>query len=137
MEEKKMKTKIIVYSISGILGIIAIMSILTSFQEIETVNVDILPGSAMPDQEENISPKVIHVVIGKNNTIRWNNLDDSPRTLTPDHSYGGFPEQIGLLRPGESQEFTFEHPGVYNYHGVPGPWITGTIIVTEPKNWWE
>jgi len=126
-----MKTRIFVYAGSIILGIATILAMVISVQEPVTVNVDILPGSASPLQEENLSPKVIKVVIGLNNTIRWNNIDDTPHTLTPDHMYNGFSKGTGLLKPGESEERTFEIPGVYQYHGEPGPWITGTIIVEE------
>lgn len=103
-----------------------------SGHDITIVNVDILQGSSSLTQKENLSPKIINVVIGVNNTIRWNNLDDVAHSFVPDHQYDGFSEDIGILMPGESEEKTFEIPGVFYYHGAPGPWITGTIIVSEP-----
>lgn len=130
-----MKTRnLLVYSASAILGISTIVAIIASTQEpvVTTVNVDVLPGSVNLNQEENLSPKVIRVVIGVNNTIRWNNLDDTAHMFTPDRKYDGFSESIGLLMPGESEERTFETPGTFEYHGEPGPWIKGTIIVDEP-----
>ena len=129
-----MKTRLLVYAISAILAVSTIIAIVISIQEpvITIVNVDILPGAAKADQEENLSPKVIKVVIGVNNTIRWNNLDGTPHTLTPDYQYDGFSESIGILKPGESEERTFKKLGMFGYHGEPGPWIKGTIIVSEP-----
>ena len=118
------------------LGAVTILAMIMSVQEPTIVNVDILPGSANPEQEENLSPETIKVVIGVNNTIRWNNLDHTPHTLTPDHRYDGFSLGTELMRPGESYETTFEKQGVFRYHGEPGPWITGSIVV-EIDNWWK
>ena len=126
-----MKTRVFVYVGSVILAIAAIFAMAISIQEPATVNVDILPDSAIQGQDEYLSPKTIKVVIGVNNTVRWNNIDNTSHTLTPDHMSDGFSTSIGLLKPGESEERTFEIPGVYDYHGTPGPWITGTIIVEE------
>ena len=132
-----MKARILVYAASIALGSVAILAMTMSVQEPTIVNVDILPGSANPEQKENLSPETIKVEIGVNNTIRWNNLDHIPHTLTPDHRYDGFSLGTELMKPGESYEITFEQPGVFNYHGEPGPWITGTVIVMNNDNWWK
>lgn len=128
-----MKTRFLIYALTGILGIISITAIIISVQEnrIETVEVDILPGSASPEQQENVSPETIKVMIGVNNTIRWNNIDDTPHTLTPDHMYEGFSSGTELMKPGESYEITIEKSGVFEYHGQPNPWITGKIIALD------
>lgn len=128
-----MKTRFLIYALTGILGIISITAIIISVQEnrIETVEVDILPGSASPEQQENVSPETIKVMIGVNNTIRWNNIDDTPHTLTPDHMYEGFSSGTELMKPGESYEITIEKSGVFEYHGQPHPWITGKIIALD------
>lgn len=134
-----LKTKFLIYILTGILGTASITAMIISVQEhhVETVEVDILPGSGSPEHQKNVSPEIVKVVIGVNNTVRWNNIDDTSHTLSPNHSSEGFPDSIGLLRSGESQEFTFEIPGVYDYHGEPGPWIVGTVIVEEKTDWWK
>ena len=132
-----MNTRILVYAASIALGSVAILAMMMSVQEPTIVNVDILPGSANPEQEENLSPETIKVAIGVNNTIRWNNLDYTPHTLTPDYQYDGFSLGTELMKSGDSYEITFEKPGVFNYHGEPGPWIKGSIIVVENNNWWK
>ena len=132
-----MNTRILVYASSVALGVIAILAMTIYVKESTTTNVDILPGSADPEQKENLSPETIKVVIGVNNTIRWNNLDHTPHTLTPNRSYDGFSWGTELMKPGESYEITFEKPGVFKYHGEPGPWITGSVIVMENDDWWK
>ena len=128
-----MKTRFLIYLLTGFLGIASITAIIISVQEnhIGIVEVDILPGSGSPEQQENLSPETIKVVIGVNNTIRWNNIDDIPHTITPDHSYEGFQSGTKLLKPGESDEITIEKSGVFEYHGMPHPWIIGKIIALD------
>ena len=48
------------------------------------------------------------------------------RTRNP-HPWGS----LGVLKPGESFSVMFNSTGTYDYHGVPGPWITGKVIVLE------
>ena len=88
----------------------------------------ILQGAVVENQS--LDPKVISVVLGKNNTLVWVNGDDVPHGIASDnggdHSWG-----TGTILPGESASVIFNQTGIFEYHGVPHPWITGKVIVLE------
>ena len=105
-----------------------------------------LAGSA----RNNFEPETITVVIGVNNTVRWENhdltlhsviatSDDDPlfynatKVQCENNDYDNcvvIPSNNFLL-PGGTFEFTFTKPGVFDYHMVPHPWMQGTVIVQE------
>jgi plastocyanin len=93
------------------------------------VYVIIPKGSANADNQSHLIPEEITVVLGKNNTVTWINEDSVPRTLVSDDK--NYPWSTGLMNPGESSSVTFDKTGVFSYHGNPGPWITGSVIVVE------
>lgn len=83
----------------------------------------------------NYTPKVIKVAVGVNSTVRWVNQDavlhsvaadnaDDPSFYAATHG-----ENLTFIQPGESFEYTFTKPGMYDYHGEPGPWMQGTVLV--------
>lgn len=85
--------------------------------------------------ETNYEPEVIKVVIGINNTVRWMNQDVTSHSVRADDE--GDPDfhsatQDNFLAPGETFEYTFTKPGAFGYHGVPHPWMRGTVVVLEP-----
>jgi len=88
----------------------------------------IIPQGAVIEGNENLIPKVITVVLGKNNTVTWINQDDTYHAFLSD---GGEEDgwSTGPLRPGESSSVKFNNTGIFSYHGTPGPWITGAVIV--------
>lgn len=99
------------------------------------VNVTIPSGAATPPTgytpssktQFGFSPDVITVVIGKNNTVYWNNQDAAPHTATADAS-GGF--DTGTISPGASSgPITFDEPGTFTYHCSFHSWMQGTVIV--------
>lgn len=92
-----------------------------------SVYVIIPKGSANPNNQFHLIPEEITVVLGQNNTVIWINEDDTPTTLTSD--LPGW--STGLIKPNETASITFNHTGVFNYHGDPHPWKTGKIIVLE------
>lgn len=64
-------------------------------------------------------------------TVKWTNDDSVPHTIQSQNELG---EIIGLfnsapLQTGESFEYTFEEPGVYNYFCSLHPWRVGIITV--------
>ena len=86
-------------------------------------------------------PQEIRVVIGYNNTVRWENRDGVPNPISADsmddpqfwnatandathHNPGA------LILPGKSFEFTFHKPGEFSYHGKP--WMRGKVTVLPP-----
>ena len=88
--------------------------------------VDVLiPKGISSSEELDVDPSIVTVVIGKNNTIRWINQDDSPSTLFNEEQSW----TTGIIEPGESAILTFNEPGVYAYHGYYHSWKTGMIVV--------
>ena len=105
-----------------------------------------LTGSA----RNNFEPETITVVIGVNNTVRWENQDvtlhsviasseddplfyDATKEQCENNEYNNclvIPSKNHLL-PGGTFEFTFTKPGVFDYHMVPHPYMQGTVIVLE------
>lgn len=90
----------------------------------------IMPGAASLDTLRPLVPKEVTVVLGVNNTVYWHNMDDTPKTLNA--SYGGW--STGVMMPGETAHVTFTQTGVYEYHGDPGPWIRGKIVVVDQRH---
>jgi plastocyanin len=99
--------------------------------------------ASLPTAPNNgIEPKVITVVIGVNNTVRWVNQDTIPHgipipdddNVDPDFAklvemkYSGNGSG-SFLMPKDSFEYTFMHPGRIDYHMVPHPQMKGTVIV--------
>ena len=67
----------------------------------------------------------------KNNTVTWINEDDVGHGITSDKGGDGAWGSPGILKPGESFSHTFNESGIFEYHGQPHPWMTGTVIVLE------
>jgi len=99
-----------------------------------------IKDASFPDAPNNgIEPKVIGVIIGVNNTVRWENHDAIPHgfpipddeSIDPDFAkfitmkY----DENGFLLPKQSFEYTFTVPGRIDYHMVPHPQMRGAVIV--------
>jgi plastocyanin len=89
--------------------------------------VTILKGASSPENP-NLKPGEITVVLSNNGTVTWINEDDVVHTIVSDDKSN--PWSTGIIRPGESSSVTFNQTGIFTYHGEPGPWITGKIIVS-------
>ncbi len=102
----------------------------------ETI-IEIILGSAQPNQQDNFVPKLVNIQLGIDNHLIWVNNDDVAHTVTPDHraedSYSGEFGSPGVVLPGESYEFLFTEDHEIPYHCQPHPWMTGTIIVTKQR----
>ncbi len=102
----------------------------------ETI-IEIILGSAQPNQQDNFVPKLVNIQLGIDNNLIWVNNDDVAHTVTPDHraedSYSGEFGSPGVVLPGESYEFLFTEDHEIPYHCQPHPWMTGTIIVTKQR----
>jgi hypothetical protein len=90
----------------------------------------IIPLGAVIEGNQHLIPKEITVVLGKNNTITWSNEDDTAHTFVSDMG-GAQMWSTGIMKPEESSSVTFNKTGTFEYHGQPGPWITGKVIVLE------
>ena len=76
-------------------------------------------------------PRVMKVVIGVNNTVRWENNDTVPTWLTADNEsdpdfFNATKDGIPLF-PDKAYEYTFTKVGEFGFHGKP--WQRGTVIV--------
>jgi plastocyanin len=103
----------------------------------ESTNIEMIIGSADPNQQDNFVPKLLNIQLGIDNHIIWNNVDDVAHTVTPDHrtedSYSGEFGSTGVVLPGEKYEFLFTEPHEVPYHCEPHPWMTGTLIITHSR----
>ena len=92
---------------------------------------------AVVDGNDNYVPNQSKVSLGVNNKVIWQNLDDTPHTVTPDHrasdSYSGDFGSIGVIKSGESFEFLFTEAQEIPYHCEPHPWMTGTINIEKSR----
>lgn len=103
----------------------------------EQNHIKIIPGSALADQEDNYIPKLVNIQLGIDNLVVWTNDDETPHTVTPDHSYadsysGKFGSD-GVLKAGEVYEFLFTEETEMDYHCDPHPWMKGKLIVTKQR----
>lgn len=73
----------------------------------------------------NYSPQNITVVIGVNSTVTWISHSISYDTVTGvNGSFGS-----GPIAPGQTYSQTFTKAGLYEYHCVYHPWMTGYVNV--------
>ena len=102
-----------------------------------STEIEMIVGSADPNQQDNFVPKLLNIQLGFDNHIVWTNVDDVAHTVTPDQStedsYSGVFGSIGVIMPGETYEFTFTEPNEVPYHCEPHPWMTGTLIITKSR----
>ena len=94
--------------------------------------IEIVLGAVI-DGNENYVPNQSKVLLGISNKVIWQNNDDTPHTVTPDHrasdAYSGDFGSIGVIKSGESYEFLFTEVQEIPYHCEPHPWMTGTISI--------
>ncbi len=98
--------------------------------------IEIVPGAVI-EGNENYVPNKPTILLGLTNKVLWQNNDDTPHTVTPDHRvtdrYSGDFGSSGVIKPGETYEFLFTEPQEIPYHCQPHPWMTGTIIVEKSR----
>ncbi|HEY6283530.1 MAG TPA: cupredoxin domain-containing protein [Nitrososphaerales archaeon] len=97
----------------------------TSGQSPKSAAVAIIQGAGTNTSSKGFFPSSITVVLGTNNTVVWNNKDNSPHTVTAND--GGF--DSGNMAPGQSFSFTFTAPGTYTYHCTYHPWMVASVVV--------
>ncbi|MGI0017148.1 MAG: cupredoxin domain-containing protein [Nitrosotalea sp.] len=110
-------------------------NIATNKNDVNYTTVLIPPGSENQASHNTYSPNVVTVVIGINNTIRWVSQSQTANTIVSDRPLiqnGESFESDGVIKPGQSYEFTFTEPGTFTYHTDPHPWMKGTVIVKLP-----
>lgn len=122
------------YKISAEFGTLKTSRTIEVFPQV--VDVVIPKGSSAQSLGKTYEPKTVRVFLGMNNTVRWTNEDKAPHGIAADNGddpgfYAATNSKDGprLLLPRDSFEFTFTKAGEFGYHGEPGPWLTGTVIV--------
>ena len=98
--------------------------------------IEIVPGAVI-EGNDNYVPNKPTITLEKDNHVIWENNDDTPHTVTPDHraadSYSGDFGSSGVLKAGETYEFLFTEPHEIPYHCEPHPWMTGTVKVEKGR----
>ena len=86
----------------------------------------IMPDGVSGNTKLNFDPPMITVIIGKNNTVTWNNKDIATHTVTAvDGSFNS-----GDIKAGTSWTYTFNTPGNFSYYCVyHSAWMKGEVIV--------
>lgn len=70
------------------------------------------------------SPQNITVLMGLNNTVEWVSHSLTYDTVTS--TSGNFSHAFS---PGDTFEYTFPAPGIYDYYCIYHPWMHGTVVV--------
>ena len=102
----------------------------------ETFLIDIVMGAVI-EGNENYVPNKPTIILEQDNHVIWENNDDTPHTVTPDHraadSYSGDFGSPGVIKSGETYEFLFTEPQEIPYHCEPHPWMKGTIKIEKSR----
>jgi plastocyanin len=89
--------------------------------------VTILKGSGEnPNAIVTFSPKVITVIMGVNNTVKWINDDTVSHTVKGDTLSS---LSSPLINPGQTYIYTFNQPGNYSYFCTIHLYMHGEVIV--------
>ena len=104
----------------------------------EATQIKMVPGAANPQQQDNFIPKLVKdIQLSLNNRVEWENIDQTPHTVTPDtpfkDKFSGDFGSSGVVMPGTKYEFLFTQPAEISYHCEPHPWMKGKIIITEKR----
>jgi len=93
--------------------------------------VSIPPGASTTNFPNGFQPATITVVLGVNNTVGWQNLEQTTCVNTCDHNAHGDTGLFysGNVPPGFTNKFTFTVVGTYPYHCDYHLWMKGTVIV--------
>ena len=98
-------------------------------KNLEGYSIVTIPQHVSVEGGQHLNPQEITVVLGINSTVTWINEDDVVHKFGSDDKNNSW--WTGLMKPEESSSVKFNNTGIFSYHGMPGPWITGKVIVTE------
>ncbi|HKT22702.1 MAG TPA: cupredoxin domain-containing protein, partial [Nitrososphaerales archaeon] len=86
----------------------------------------VMPAGVGGNTKLNFNPPVVTVIIGKNNTVTWDNQDSFTHTVTS--TDGSF--NSGDIKAGATWTYTFGSAGNYSYYCIyHSAWMKGTVIV--------
>ena len=102
----------------------------------ESFVIEIVMGAVVEGNPSYV-PNKPTITLEHDNHVIWENNDDTPHTVTPDHrssdSYSGDFGSSGVLKSGETYEFLFTEPQEVPYHCEPHPWMKGTVKVEKGR----
>jgi hypothetical protein len=102
----------------------------------ESFLIDIVPGAVI-EGNENYVPNKPTIILEQDNHVIWENNDETPHTVTPDHRtsdrYSGDFGSLGVIKSGETYEFLFTESQEIPYHCEPHPWMKGTIKIEKGR----
>jgi len=102
-----------------------------------TTHIEMILGSANPEQKDNFIPKLVPVQLGVDNKVVWTNKDEVAHTVTPDSPYAdpysGEFGSPGVIKPGATYEFLFTSDQKLSYHCSPHPWMKGSLEITKQR----
>ena len=102
----------------------------------ESFLIDIVPGAVI-EGNENYVPNKPTIILEQDNHVIWENNDDTPHTVTPDHRtsdhYSGDFGSLGVIKSGETYEFLFTESQEIPYHCEPHPWMKGTVKIEKGR----
>ncbi len=86
-------------------------------------------GASTPNTPFSLSPSVLDIKV--NDTVQWQNQDNTIHTVTTGTSHLGFDGRIdsGTISPGNTFTYKFDKLGVYGYYCLFHPWMTGLVNV--------
>lgn len=106
-------------------------------EPVQATNIEMILGSASPEQKDNFVPKLVPIQLGIDNKVIWTNKDETAHTVTPDKeyedSYSGNFGSPGVVKPGATYEFLFTEDAKISYHCQPHPWMKGSLEVTKQR----
>jgi len=87
----------------------------------------IMPPGVGTNGKLTFTPAVVVVIIGKNNTVTFKDMD----TTAPYHTVTATDNSFnsGNIKPGGSWTYTFSTPGNFSYYCLYHSWMKGTVIV--------
>ncbi len=110
-----------------IFGILLVVLFVASMTAV-TVNAKSSGGGKIVDVGmKNSAFTPMSVKITEGDTIRWTNMDSI------NHAVEGSIFKSGTLSKGQSYEFLFTKPGIYNYKCLAHPNMKGTVTVVAKK----
>ena len=84
-------------------------------------------GASLGPGYVGFDPQNVTVVIGVNNTVVWQNVDNFTQSvLSSNPSFNS-----GNLTYGQSWNFTYAAPGTYKFTDSPNAWMNGTVTVVS------
>ncbi len=92
-------------------------------------------GEVVTVKDNSFSPETLEIEPGT--TVRWVNEGRNDHDIVPVEQYSDFGVEKEDFAPGDTYEFTFDEPGVFEYwctlHGTETDGMIGTVVVGDAE----